>query len=70
MQANPFRDASGAWNWRDERDRVHGPYPSQMTALRDLLNHIDPESGIPPAPIAFTLVLIVLAILVYALVHG
>lgn len=40
-QQNPFPWA-GQWYWRDEKEVCHGPYASQVFALRKLLNHIVP----------------------------
>lgn len=40
-KANPFEHA-GFWYWKDERDDPHGPYSTQMDALRGLMKHIDP----------------------------
>lgn len=41
QQANPFQH-SGFWYWTDESAVSHGPYHSQMDALRSLMKHIDP----------------------------
>jgi hypothetical protein len=41
-KANPFQHA-GFWYWTDEECVSHGPYKTQMDALRGLLKHIDPS---------------------------
>lgn len=40
LRANPFRDR-GEWFWRDDNQVAHGPFPSQIAALRGLLRHMD-----------------------------
>ena len=41
-KANPFQYA-GFWYWVDEKDRSHGPYHTQMAALRGLLKYLCPS---------------------------
>lgn len=40
LQQNPFKAING-WYWLDETGDTTGPYPSQMDALRDLLDYVD-----------------------------
>lgn len=41
IERNPFEYA-GHWFWRDENAHPHGPYKSQLEALRGLMDHISP----------------------------
>lgn len=40
MRQNPFCDR-GKWFWRDDNQVAHGPFPTQVAALRGLLRHCD-----------------------------
>ena len=37
---NPFRFDDGSWGWRDENDKVWGPFKSQSAALKNLLKYM------------------------------
>lgn len=41
-QANPYYSAY-AWWWLDEWGHEHGPCETQQTALRELLEHMQPK---------------------------
>lgn len=41
FEANPFQHA-GFWFWKDENNKPHGPYATQVAALWALMHHIDP----------------------------
>lgn len=41
LEANPFQHA-GFWFWRDEANKPHGPYATQVAALWALMRHLDP----------------------------
>lgn len=40
LTRNPFKAIDG-WYWIDETGDTYGPYPSQRTALRGLLDYWD-----------------------------
>ena len=44
--ANPTQDRDGLWWFYDENDFAHGPYATQIGALRGLLQHVDPEEDL------------------------
>lgn len=41
LKANPFMHA-GFWYWTDERACTHGPYKTQLEALRGLIKYMLP----------------------------
>ena len=43
LRANPFLDR-GQWYWRDENQQCFGPFPDQLSALRELIRALDKRS--------------------------
>ena len=42
---NPYKMiGNDKWWWRDEDAHAHGPYATQMDALRAVLQHMDPTA--------------------------
>lgn len=42
---NPYKMiGNDKWWWRDEDAHAHGPYDTQMDALRAVLQHMDPTA--------------------------
>lgn len=41
LKANPFMHA-GHWYWTDEKGKISRAFASQVDALRDLLDYIEP----------------------------
>jgi hypothetical protein len=40
--SNPTQSNDGTWWWYDGNDLPHGPYATQIDALRGIMQHIDP----------------------------
>lgn len=41
LSQNPFKAING-WHWVDERNSSHGPYKTQLAAVRAMLDYFDP----------------------------